>query len=709
MKYNYINNEDEIIELENLPLKVRQKLEKLQLLEYAIDQSSIVIVFDKKGEIIYVNDLACESSQYSRDELIGQQHAFFYSNTFKANDLKDMVKTLLEGRIWKGEMQNEKKDGSKFWVHSIVVPIVGEEGETVQYYSISTEITKEKEFAEEARRNNENYRLIAENTINLLTLIESNGSFRYVSPTFNTLLNYDVASLINGNFFDLIHPEDLEAVKHDVQTYCRKRKEPLLMEFRICNNSGNHIDVEATIRIISNSTYSSNELLLIVMRDIRNRKAVEQTVYHLAYHDSLTNFPNRRSFISKLRDEMMNRSKTKSKLAILFIDLDNFKNINDQWGHDIGDLVLKEAANTIQSVLSKKDVAARFGGDEFVVMLKDIDSEEEASAVVKKLLEKFQTPLNIDGVEHRITCSLGVALYPDHGTSSDELIKNADDALYTVKGNGKNNFSVFNESIEHQSFERRILENALRKGIKERQFYLEYQPKLNICTNEVIGMEALVRWKHPDLGTIPPMKFIPLAESTGLIVPLGEWVLRESCRQTKEWQDKGYGPLSVSVNISVRQLEEPNFIEQVHKILKETGLDPKWLEFEVTESIFADLKNTVSILQEVRKLGIQISVDDFGTGYSSLSYIKHLPIDTLKVDQSFVKDIHVNQESQAIVLAVLNLAKTIGLNVIAEGIELEEHVSRLSERGLLFGQGYYYSKPLRKEAFEEFVNNNAVV
>lgn len=709
MKYNYINNDDEIIELENLPLKVKRKLEKLQLLEYAIDQSSIVVVSNKEGKIIYVNNLACELSQYGRDELMGQQHAFFYSNTFKTNHLDNMVQTLLDGRIWKGEMQNEKKDGSKFWVHTIIVPIVNEEGEIVQFYSISTEITKEKEFEEEAKRNNEKYRLIAENTTNLLTLIESDGSFKYVSPTFNTVLDYDIATLMKGNFFDLLHTEDIEAVKQDVQTYCRKRKEPLLMEFQIFNNSGEQIDVEATIRIISNSTYSSNDLLLIVMRDIRNRKAVEQTVYHLAYHDPLTNFPNRRSFISKLRDEMMNRSKTKSKLAVLFIDLDNFKNINDQWGHDIGDLVLKEAANTIQSVLSKKDVAARFGGDEFVVMLKDIESEEEVVTIVKKLLEKFQNPLDIDGVEHRITCSIGVALYPNHGTSSDELIKNADDALYSVKGNGKNHFSVFNESIEHQSFERRILENALRTGIKERQFYLEYQPKLNISTNEVIGMEALVRWKHPDLGTIPPMKFIPLAESTGLIVPLGEWVLRESCRQTKEWQDKGYGPLSVSVNISVRQLEEPNFIEQVQKIIQETGLDPKWLEFEVTESIFADLKNTVSILQEVRKLGIQISVDDFGTGYSSLSYIKHLPIDTLKVDQSFVKDIHINQESQAIVLAVLNLAKTIGLNVIAEGIELEEHVARLSERGLLFGQGYYYSKPLKKEAFEEFVNNNAVV
>ncbi|CAM5194155.1 Diguanylate cyclase/phosphodiesterase with PAS/PAC sensor(S) OS=Ureibacillus acetophenoni OX=614649 GN=SAMN05877842_10692 PE=4 SV=1 [Ureibacillus acetophenoni] len=707
MEYNDVNNE--VMDMTILPEVVKQELYRLRKLEYALNQTSILAVSNLKGEIEYVNDLLCEVSQYDREEIIGQYHAILYSDTFKANELNEMVSTLREGHVWKGQILNKRKDGSKYWVYTIIVPIKNEHGEITQYYSISSEITKAKQFEEEAMRNNENYRLIAENTINLLALIEPNGEFKYVSPTFNSLLKYDLNKLKTRNFFDLIHQEDLEGVKHDAQTYCRKRKEPLLMEFRILNNLGEYVDVEATIRAVSTPTYSENDLLLVVMRDIRGRKEVEKKIYHMAYHDSLTNFPNRRSFLSQLREEMSYRIKNKAKLAILFIDLDNFKNINDQWGHDTGDLVLQETAKLIKSTIHPKDVAARLGGDEFMVMLKDVKDEDDAINIVKRLLEKFNTPINLNGIEHTVTCSIGVAIYPDHGTNPDELIKNADDALYTVKGKGKNGFRVFNEAIEHQSFERRILENALRNGIKEKQFYLEYQPKLNISTNELIGMEALVRWKHPDLGVIPPMKFISLAESTGLIMPLGEWILRESCKQTKEWQENGFGNLSVSVNISVRQLEDPYFLDKVQQILKDTGLDPKWLEFEVTESIFADLKNTVDILQEIRKLGIQISVDDFGTGYSSLSYIKHLPIDTLKVDQSFVKDIHVNQESQAIVLAVLNLAKSIGLNVIAEGIELKEHVDQLCEDGLIFGQGYYYSKPLNKEAFEEFVNNSATV
>lgn len=257
--------------------------------------------------------------------------------------------------------------------------------------------------------------------------------------------------------------------------------------------------------------------------------------------------------------------------------------------------------------------------------------------------------------------------------------------------------------MEHHSLERRILENALRQGINKQQFYLEYQPKINMTTNELIGMETLVRWKHPELGIIPPGKFIPLAEETGLIIPLGEWILKESCRQAVVWQDKDYPSLNLSVNVSVRQLEDLNFVDKVKTILHETGLDPRRLEFEITESVLADIKSTIFILKEIRKLGISISVDDFGTGYSSLSYIKELPIDILKIDQSFVKDIHMNKESKEITKAIINLANSIGLDVIAEGIELKEHVDELNEYGNILGQGYYYSKPLNVDAFEDYI------
>lgn len=555
-------------------------------------------------------------------------------------------------------------------------------------------------------KSNEIHQMIAENLMDLVLIIDRNGVIQYVSPSFKTVLDYDLPSLQKSDFFEKIHQEDQDTVKLEIISYSgRTIKKVLKSEFRLLHKKGHYIDVEANIVSINEPSFSinDNELILVVMRDISERKEAEKAIVQLACHDSLTNLPNRRSFMDQFRSEVMDLTLSKSKLSVFYIDLDNFKQINDQWGHDAGDLVLKEAAKRIQSVIRPTDIAARFGGDEFVVMLKDVEDEEDVITIVQRMMNQFQNPIKEAGQEFTLSCSIGVAHYPDHAESPEDLIKNADTALYYVKDRGKNDFMIFNPIMEEQSLERRLLENALRQGINEQQFYLEYQPKINMSTNELIGMEALVRWNHPDLGIISPGKFIPLAEETGLIVPLGEWILRESCRQTSSWQEHGYPPLSLSVNVSVRQLEDLNFVEKVKTILHETGIDPKWLEFEITESVLANIKSTVSILMEIRNLGIHISVDDFGTGYSSLSYIKEFPIDTLKIDQSFVKDIHMNKESKEIAKAIINLANSIGLNVIAEGIELKEHVDELSKDGLILGQGYYFSRPLKVGAFEDFM------
>ncbi|MEK4229751.1 EAL domain-containing protein [Solibacillus sp. FSL H8-0538] len=682
-----------------------KQIKALQDIEYALDQSSIVAITDQQGMITYVNDHFCEVSQYDRNELLGQDHRILNSGYHSKSFFKEMWKQIGFGQIWKGEIKNRKKDGSMYWVQTTIVPYLNEKKIPYQYISIRTDITKQKQLEEEVMVSNEKYRLIAENTVNLVSLIEGNGSFQYVSPSFQTLLKINLALLENSNLFELIHPDDVEIVKKEIDSYFRRKKETRLVEFRIRNVNGEYFEVEANISSISSSNYSMNELLLVVIRDTRSRKEIEKKIYHLAYHDALTNFPNRRSFMNQLRTEIEDRKLSRSKMSVLFIDLDNFKSINDQWGHDAGDAVIIGAAQKIRGAIRQSDVPARLGGDEFIVLLKDVPDEEDTISIVKRILTNFQTPIIFNGQEHLITCSIGIANYPEHGESPEELIKNADDSLYNVKERGKNNFILFDTTIQNQSLERNLLETALRNAIKEQQFYLEYQPKLNISTNELLGMEALVRWNHPNLGIIPPGKFIPLAEETGLIAPLGEWILRESCRQTKQWQVNGFPPLTLSVNVSVRQLVEPNFIHVVEEILKETQLHPKWLELEVTESIFADVKSTLPVLREIQKLGVHISVDDFGTGYSSLSYLKHLPINTLKVDASFIKDIHTNEESSAIVKAVLTLANTIGLNVIAEGIELQEHVDELSKDGCVFGQGFYFSKPLNIKDFDDYMKN----
>lgn len=547
------------------------------------------------------------------------------------------------------------------------------------------------------------HKLIAENLTDLVVLMDRNGDIKHFTPSLKRMLGYSHSSFKHRNFFDCLHPTEKWTVHKQIESYASRaiKNNVKSCEFQLLHQKGYYVEVEADINHISDK-----DLLLLIIRDISEQKEAEKVIYQLAFHDSLTELPNRRSFLYQLRSELIDLKNKKNRHSLLFIDLDNFKSVNDKWGHSTGDAVLKKIANGIRSVVRPTDIVARFGGDEFVILLKDIPDEKFTEMITKRLLDRFKIPIEEENQQFTISLSIGVAHYPMHGESPEELVNNASIALHRVKEQGKNDFIIYNEVLEKQSLERRILENALRKAIKEQQFYLEYQPKVNIKTNEVIGMEALVRWNHPELGTISPGKFIPLAEETGLIIPLGEWILRESCRQAVEWRDEGYPPLILSVNISVLQLQDPNFFDLVQEVLDESGFEPIYLELELTESIFAEnLKNTIAVLKEVRKLGVTISIDDFGTGYSSLSYVKELPIDTIKIDRAFVKDIHKNKESKEIAKALINLANSIGLNTIAEGIEQKEHVEALRRDGYLFGQGFYYSKPLKPDAFEDYMKD----
>ncbi len=430
----------------------------------------------------------------------------------------------------------------------------------------------------------------------------------------------------------------------------------------------------------------------------RQLRQQDEEIRIMAYHDPLTGLPNRLLFneLLYLALALAQRHDHDRGLAVLFLDLDRFKVINDTLGHTVGDQLLQAVAERLKECCRRdRDTVARRGGDEFIILLPDIDTTREAVNVAQKIIDAFSHPFAISEHELFVGASIGISIFPDDGADCETLIRNSDMAMYRAKEQGRNRYCLFNQSMNDEAAQRLAMENSLRRALQRGEFFLDYQPEVNVKNGSVIGFEALVRWQHPELGLVPPKKFICLAEETGLIVPLGEWILRNACAQNKAWQDAGLTSVRVAVNLSPREFQSINLAEMVENVLGETKLEPRWLELEVTEGIMIhDIETTSRTLRRLSNLGVHISIDDFGTGYSSLSYIKKLPINTLKIDQSFVNDITTNSDDAAIATAIITMAQSLRLNVVAEGVEAKEQMKFLYSHKCQGMQGYYFSRPL---------------
>lgn len=430
-----------------------------------------------------------------------------------------------------------------------------------------------------------------------------------------------------------------------------------------------------------------------------DRASLYKSLRRAAYYDFLTELPNSRQLRESI-DEMISTRKDQD-FAILFLDLDRFKNINDTLGHEVGDLVLKEVTQLLVSNLSYEYIISRMGGDEFVIVIPELEREEEAIDTAEKIISLFNTPILIKDYELHITGSIGIAFYPNDGEDVDTLIKHADTAMYRVKEQGKNHYAVYSPLKTDPSYEKLVLENDLRKALNKKEFLVYYQPKINIFEGTISGFEALVRWNHSEQGLISPATFIPVAEETGLIVPIGEYVMREAAKQVAKWQQSGFPQIPIAVNLSTRQFLQSNLVKTVESILKETRLPPHLLELEITESMTIDIDRSIEILSSLKRLGVQISIDDFGTGYSSLHYLQQLPIDRLKIDQSFVQNITMNENHAVLVSTIIQMAKNLQLSVTAEGVETENQAYYLQQQSCDEVQGYYFSKPLSAEDIEK--------
>ncbi|AFH65403.1 putative bifunctional diguanylate cyclase/phosphodiesterase [Paenibacillus caseinilyticus] len=449
-------------------------------------------------------------------------------------------------------------------------------------------------------------------------------------------------------------------------------------------------------------------LMIWIASDIRRREFTERQLSYLAYYDPLTGLPNRQMFQQSLTMAIHSSNQNSRKLAVMFIDLDRFKNVNDTFGHAFGDQLLVEAADRLKSGLGTSDVVSRQGGDEFTVLVKDAEQPEDAEKVANQILQLLSQPFTIEGHELRVGCSIGIAMYPQDGEDSITLMKNADTAMYRAKEYGKNGCQFYRAEMNDTVIQKLVMEEWLNKAIELEEFVLYYQPQVDIFTGKMNGMEALLRWKHPRLGFISPGEFIPLAEETGQIIPIGEWVLREACRQNKAWQEAGYAPLKMAVNISPIQFHQHNFVQIVLNALEESGLDAQYLELEITEGIaMYHVDQVIEKLRTLRAHGLHISMDDFGTGFSSLSYLKKFPITKLKIAQQFVRDIPEDPDDAAIVQAIMAMALSLKLNVIAEGVETDAQLSFLLDIKCREIQGYIFSRPVPPSDFEALLKQNA--
>ena len=430
----------------------------------------------------------------------------------------------------------------------------------------------------------------------------------------------------------------------------------------------------------------------------------KETILHLAYHDALTDLPNRTLFEDRLTVALAQARRRNQMLPVMFLDLDRFKQVNDMAGHATGDKLLRRVAERLTGLVREGDTVARVGGDEFTLLSPEVAGVEETVEIAERVLKVFQQPWALDGHEFHVTTSVGIAMYPNDGEDAESLLRNADTAMYRAKEQGRNNYQLYTPAMNARIAERLAVENSLRHGLVSGEFAVHYQPQVNIDTGQIVGAEALVRWQHPERGLVLPAEFIPVAEETGLIVPLGEWVLRTACAQNRAWQEAGLPPLRVAVNLSARQFQQRDLKSMVAQVLGETGLDPHCLQLEITEGVaMQDAEFTITMLRELRGMGIQIAIDDFGTGHSSLSYLRRLPIDVVKIDRSFVCDLTTDPNDAAIASTIVAMAHNLKLRVIAEGVETEEQLTFLKEQQCDEFQGYLFSKPVPAEKLEKIV------
>jgi diguanylate cyclase (GGDEF)-like protein/PAS domain S-box-containing protein len=662
-----------------------------------------VYSFDLNGNFLDWNPALEQLFGYSTKELVEKSFAPLVHPDHLEKTFTHFQKAS-KGAPQNYDVVGIHKQGHFIHLNVTNIPITVD-GEIVGVYGIAKDITEKKRSFDALKEAEEKYRTLVEESIAAVFIIQDHQVV-YTNPKAHQLLGIS-DSLVGRSAWDFIYPEDLPKIREFQETRVSSETQSLPGGCRVIRGDGTLIEVEFHISPIQ---YQGKNAVIGTVLDVTEQKKVMDLHAFLAHHDPLTNLPNRRMFEQKLDESLIITRTLNEKLALMYLDLDRFKYINDTLGHEIGDQLLQCVAERIKKTVREKDVVARIGGDEFTILLPMVTHIDQAVQIAERVRAELERPFNIGEYELFITSSVGISMYPDDGDNIKTLMKNADAALYRAKEHGKNNHQVYSSSMNIQTYKSFSLEKGLRKAINHGELELYYQPRVDAISGQILSGEALVRWNHPDWGLVSPNEFISLAEESGLIIPLGDWVNEMACRQNKMWQQTGLPFIPISVNMSPQRFLQKDMIKQLEDVLSSTGLDPKWLEIEITEnSMLHNEDIVIHTLNYLKDLGIKIAIDDFGTGFSSLSYLKRFSLDTLKIDKSFIQGITEDVKDAKITAASTHLAQSLGMTVVAEGVESLEQLHYLQEIKCDQIQGYIFSKPVPVDDFTKLLRKGKLL
>ena len=652
----------------------------------------IYIVQDTR--FVYVSELYQKLTGYTDQELLGDNSLKNIHADDREKVRQQAIKCLKKESFEPYEYRFTRKDGELRYILETVTPIMfkGKRATLGSFMDIT-----ERKIMEEK------YRGILESIQEAYFEVDLNGHCIFFNDSLCRITGYPREELSGASYKNITDEENSRIVFQAFHKVFKTGQPTEGFDWRIKRKDGTQSYIEASVSL--QKTASGKPVgFKGIIRDITERKNIEQELQHLATHDTLTGLPNRLMVGQLLDHAIQSAHRYNRQLAVFFVDLDRFKTVNDSLGHDAGDRLLKEVAARLRQSLRHVDVVGRLGGDEFIILIEDFQDVKQLEILAHKILATVMQPMFLLGEECRVTASIGISVFPQHGRDEQSLMKNADIAMYFAKEEGKNNFQFYSENMHAMSSARLAIETNLRHAIERNELYLNYQAQLDFRTNEIAGVEALLRWNNRYLGLVTPTQFIPIAEETGLIVPIGRWVLRTACMQNVAWQKQGLPPVSMAVNLSLRQLMDETFLQDVRDILEETGLAPQLLELEITENmVMHSPARLIPVLTKIKALGVRLAIDDFGTGYSSLAQLKNFPIDSIKVDRSFIRNLPQDRDNKAITEAIINMGRSLNLTVIAEGVETKEQERFLRRKVCDEMQGFYFSKPLEPEQFAELL------